>query len=66
MSSLPWAGKAAVKFTIAWPFMFHVLNSLRHLAWDIGKGFAMKTVYQTGYLSAGLSILAAAGVAVWY
>ncbi|EFR00203.1 succinate dehydrogenase cytochrome B subunit [Nannizzia gypsea CBS 118893] len=57
MASLPWAGKATVKFVIAWPFMFHVFNSLRHLAWDIGKGFAMKTVSQTGILSAGLQKL---------
>ncbi|EEQ29636.1 hypothetical protein McanMca71_006718 [Microsporum canis] len=66
MASLPWSGKAAVKFVIAWPLMFHTFNNLRHLAWDMGKGFAMKTVCQTGYLSAGMSIIVAAGVALWY
>jgi succinate dehydrogenase (ubiquinone) cytochrome b560 subunit len=64
MASLPWAGKVAVKFGIAWPFFFHAFNSLRHLAWDMTKGFKMATVYRTGYASAGLSILAAAGLAI--
>ncbi|MBN8828592.1 MAG: succinate dehydrogenase, cytochrome b556 subunit [Sphingobacteriia bacterium] len=28
---------------------YHLLNGLRHLYWDIGKGFTIKSVYITGY-----------------
>jgi succinate dehydrogenase (ubiquinone) cytochrome b560 subunit len=66
MAGLPWAGKVAVKFGMAWPFFFHGFNSLRHVAWDMAKGFKMATVYQTGYAAAGLSILAAAGFSIWF
>lgn len=66
MAGLPWVGKFAVKFGISWPFFFHGMNSLRHVSWDLAKGFKMATVYQTGYLAAGLSILAAAGFSIFY
>ncbi|WP_395376367.1 succinate dehydrogenase, cytochrome b556 subunit [Marinicella sp. W31] len=31
-------------------FFYHFSNGIRHLFWDAGKGFDMKTVYTTGYL----------------
>jgi len=37
------------KFALAWPFVFHFSNGMRHLAWDLGKGFQMKEVYATGW-----------------
>lgn len=38
----------------AWIFCFfyHLLNGIRHLMWDIGKGFDLKTTYKTGWLVA--------------
>jgi len=66
MGGLSWGGKIAVKFGMSWPFFFHAFNSLRHLAWDMTWGFKMTTIYRTGYASAGLSILAAAGFAIWW
>jgi len=66
MAGLPWAGKIALKFGMTWPFFFHGFNSLRHLGWDMTKGFQMATVYRTGYAAAGLSILTAAGFAIWF
>jgi succinate dehydrogenase / fumarate reductase cytochrome b subunit len=30
-------------------FYFHLCNGIRHLAWDIGIGFELKTVYASGY-----------------
>lgn len=66
MADLPLAGKLAVKFGLAWPCAFHAFNSLRHLIWDTGKGFDMKTVYRTGYASAGLATVVAVVAAVWF
>ncbi len=30
-------------------FFYHLLNGLRHLAWDAGWGFALPTAYRTGW-----------------
>lgn len=30
-------------------FYFHLCNGLRHLVWDVGVGFELKTVYASGY-----------------
>ena len=34
-------------FTIA--LFFHMANGVRHLFWDIGKGFELKTLRRTGW-----------------
>jgi succinate dehydrogenase / fumarate reductase cytochrome b subunit len=31
-------------------FFFHLLNGIRHLCWDAGWGFELKTAYATGWL----------------
>jgi len=41
------------KFTIVslcWTFSFHILNEIRHLAWDMGYGFDLKIAKITGVL----------------
>ena len=30
-------------------FFYHLSNGVRHLAWDAGYGFDIKTAYRTGY-----------------
>ncbi len=49
-------------------FFYHLLNGLRHLAWDAGWGFELPTVYKTGWttmiLAAALSVVAW-GLAYW-
>jgi succinate dehydrogenase / fumarate reductase cytochrome b subunit len=30
-------------------FFYHLLNGIRHLAWDAGWGFELPTVYKTGW-----------------
>lgn len=37
-------------FTWVFTFAYHLCNGIRHLFWDIGKGFAMSAVYRSGYL----------------
>ncbi len=40
-------------FTIAlsWSFSFHILNEIRHLVWDMGYGFDLKTSQITGIIT---------------
>jgi succinate dehydrogenase (ubiquinone) cytochrome b560 subunit len=39
----------SAKFILAYPLAFHFLNGIRHLAWDFGKGFELKTLNATGW-----------------
>ncbi len=43
-------------FTFA--LYFHLANGIRHLFWDIGKGFDIETTRKTGWMVAGFSIIA--------
>jgi succinate dehydrogenase / fumarate reductase cytochrome b subunit len=45
-----------------WSLVYHFLNGMRHLAWDMGYGFGVPTANRTGVLVIGLSILLTAGV----
>jgi succinate dehydrogenase / fumarate reductase cytochrome b subunit len=38
-------------------FFFHLLNGIRHLFWDMGKGFEIKTVNKTGWLVVVFTII---------
>lgn len=40
-----------ILFGFTWALMFHLLNGIRHLAWDAGKGFELKTATTTGWLA---------------
>jgi succinate dehydrogenase / fumarate reductase cytochrome b subunit len=56
-----WLG---ILLLLGWSFAFfyHLCNGIRHLAWDAGLGFEIKTAYATGWLvvaaSAGLTVIA--------
>lgn len=56
---------AAAKFSIAFPFMFHTFNGLRHLTWDLGYGFSLRDLYKSGYSVVALSVVAAAIAAAY-
>ena len=45
-------------------FFFHLLNGIRHLLWDIGKGFEASQVKLTGLLVVFLSLIITA--LFWY
>ena len=34
----------------AFSFFFHLLNGIRHLFWDAGKGFELSQVYYSGWM----------------
>lgn len=49
-------------FGWSWALFYHLCNGIRHLAWDAGWGFELKTVYRSGWLaiaaSAALTLIA--------
>ncbi|KAK3325947.1 hypothetical protein B0H66DRAFT_549820 [Apodospora peruviana] len=61
--ALPVAVKTGVKFLAAWPFVFHTINSVRHLTWDIGIGFTRKTIISFGWYIWGASVVGASYLA---
>lgn len=48
-AALPVAVKFLAKGVMAFPFVFHSANGVRHLIWDMGKGLTISGVYKTGY-----------------
>ncbi|KAJ8272815.1 hypothetical protein GJAV_G00093740 [Gymnothorax javanicus] len=51
------------KFVLAFPVMYHTCNGIRHLVWDMGKGFKIPEVYRSGYTVLALSLLSSAALA---
>ena len=39
-----------ITISLCWTFSFHILNEIRHLAWDAGYGFDLKIARITGIL----------------
>ena len=42
---------------------YHLLNGIRHLFWDIGYGFSLKSTYASGYVVAGMTV--ALSIVTW-
>lgn len=49
-------------FGFVWALSYHLLNGIRHLAWDLGFGFARSTAALNSILVIAASILLAAAV----
>ena len=45
-----------VLFGLTFAFFYHLANGIRHLAWDIGLGYDMKTLNLTGIVVVAASI----------
>ena len=46
-ASMPAAVSGAIKFGLSFPFAYHFANGVRHLIFDMGKGFAKTTFAKT-------------------
>jgi succinate dehydrogenase / fumarate reductase cytochrome b subunit len=46
-----------------WALYYHLLNGIRHLVWDAGKGYQIKTVNISGWLVVILSMILV--IATW-
>jgi succinate dehydrogenase / fumarate reductase cytochrome b subunit len=38
-------------------FFYHLCNGIRHLAWDAGYGFQLRSAYRSGYLVLAATVL---------
>jgi succinate dehydrogenase / fumarate reductase cytochrome b subunit len=47
-----------------WALVYHMMNGVRHLVWDMGYGFELKTAQFSGWLVLIASAAATAGIAV--
>ncbi len=54
-------GRLAV-FVFSLCLMYHLFNGVRHLFWDIGKGYDLATVTRSGLLVLALTVLSTAGL----
>lgn len=41
----------------SWALMFHLCNGIRHLVWDSGRAFELKSVYLGGYIVIAASVV---------
>lgn len=53
--------------SMAWvgALYYHLLNGIRHLFWDVGKGFELSQAYLSGWLVVGFTLLLTAGTWGW-
>ena len=49
-------------FAFSLCLMYHLFNGVRHLFWDIGKGFDIPSVYRSGYMVIALALLSTASI----
>jgi len=47
----------ALKYIMAFPVVYHFLNGIRHLSWDAGYGFPIKTLYKSAYFVMALTFI---------
>ncbi|KAF7638943.1 hypothetical protein Mgra_00001466 [Meloidogyne graminicola] len=55
--NLPWPITATFKFIIAWIVVFHSINGIRFMGFDLAKGMELRQIYMSGYLVLALSTL---------
>jgi succinate dehydrogenase / fumarate reductase cytochrome b subunit len=51
-----------ILFGFVWSLAYHLLNGIRHLAWDVGLGFDVQTANRTAVAAIALSLLLAVAV----
>lgn len=54
-----------VKTGLAFSFAYHLVNGVRHLAWDWAMGFKIKQVYSSGYTVMATSVLLTAALLIF-
>ncbi|RUS20249.1 hypothetical protein BC938DRAFT_475591 [Jimgerdemannia flammicorona] len=57
IATLPVSAKIGAKTLVAFPFVYHSLNGVRHLIWDMGMALTLKGVYATGYMVLGGTVV---------
>lgn len=62
--NLPSAVTALFKWIIAFPIIFHTVNGVRFLGFDLAKGTDLPSVYKGAYFVIGFSLLLATLVVI--
>ncbi len=59
-----WLGKLLL---LGWTFslFFHLANGIRHLFWDAGLGFELKTTYASGWAVVAASLVLTIATWIW-
>ena len=62
-----WFGQL-ILFGFSLALVYHLLNGIRHLYWDAGKGYELESVYKSGYSVIILTIILTTSIwyAVWF
>lgn len=55
--ALPFLAKVSLKTVMTFPFVYHCMNGVRHLVWDLGRGISNEQVIKSGWTVVGLSTL---------
>ena len=55
--ALPFLAKFSLKTVMTFPFVYHCMNGVRHLMWDLGRGITNQQVIKSGWTVVGLSTL---------
>ena len=50
-----------ILFLISFCYAYHFCNGIRHLFWDIGKGFELQQAARSGHIMLGLSLITTIG-----
>ncbi|MEY3218974.1 MAG: hypothetical protein RIT27_331 [Pseudomonadota bacterium] len=56
-----WIGKIAL-IGFSFSLIYHLCNGVRHLFWDIGKGFENSCVNRSAYLTITMAVALTAGI----
>ncbi len=57
-----WFGRLLL-FGWSFALFYHLFNGIRHLGWDLGLGFEIKTAYATGWTVCAASVVVT--IVVW-
>jgi len=67
-----WGSWLGLLFLLGWSYalFFHLANGIRHLCWDAGWGFELKTAYASGWTVVAASLVLTliawiAGISMW-
>jgi succinate dehydrogenase / fumarate reductase cytochrome b subunit len=67
-----WGSWLGLLLLLGWSYalFFHLCNGIRHLVWDAGHGFELRTAYASGWFVVGASVVLTVlawiiGLVVW-
>ena len=59
-----WVGRILL-FGWSFALFYHLCNGIRHLAWDVGRGYELEDAYRSGWLVAAASVVLTILAWIW-